>query len=218
MSARGPSGGKTADELVEALLDQDEYRAVLRYALDNGLHKDDTVLFMVGMLKVFAYVWDRLGELARILDLRVESFREETRLAEERLAETVGDHVKLLHKIMDDHVKLIGHSAGQINFAAGEMKVLHEQMTLVTLDAKRTLAALQAFKGAPNKASFTNLIDERMTAALVSRATIVDETFQERMLGVIYRGMDQFILRTRIHIIMIVALAAVVIYFVRRWR
>ena len=49
-----------------------------------------------------------------------------------------------------------------------------------------------------------------------SRASIVDETFQERMLGVIYRGMDQFILRTRIHTIMIVILAAIVIFLVRR--
>ena len=216
MTAPGTHGAKTADELVEALLDSDEYRAVLRYTRDHGLEKDDTVLFMVGMLKVFAYVWDRLGEMMRILNLRAASMQDESLLVEQRFADTAGEHIKVMHKVLNEHVKLIGHSAAQINFAAGEMKVLYEQMTLITRDAERTLAVYDAIKGETDTKSMTTLIDERLTAALTKRVSVVDEIFQERMLGAIYRGMDQFILRTRFHTVLIIAIAAIVIFLVRR--
>ena len=207
---------KTADELVEALLEQDEHRQVLRYARDHGLDKDDTVLFMIGMLKVFAYVWDRLKEMMRIVSQRVDAMHDDAQNAERQFVAATGEHVRLMHKVLNEHVKLTGHNVAQLNVAAGEMKVLTEQMTLVTQDAKRTLAALRALKEAPDKASFTALIDERMTTAIARRTSIVDQAFQEQMLAVIYRGMDQFILRTRIHTVLIVVLAGIVIYLVRR--
>ena len=207
---------RTADDLVEALVDKDEYRAVLQYARLHNLERDNAVLFMVAMLKVFAYVYDRLVAQADLMQLRISALMEESHSAEQRFATKVGEHVALLQRLMRDHVGTLGSQTAQMTIAVGEMKVLREQLEKVTQDAERTLAALEGLKDSSDVASLTKLIDQRLTAALSRRVAATDEVFRERMLDIIHQGMTYYIRRLRIQTFVIVAVATFVVFLARR--
>lgn len=148
MSAGG--GGerrKTSDELLRQLITDDEYLAVLEYSREEALEKDSTVFFLVALLKVFAFAFDRFLRIIEIGEAGSAGLLAATRQSSTRIDETLTSNRNLFEKVLSENVQLMGYYVGEMRSAMGEIRVVKDDLEKTAADAKATYQLYKRLTG-----------------------------------------------------------------------
>ena len=175
-AARG--SGKTAEELLGALLTDAEHIAILQYASEHDLKKDDVVYFMVGLLKVFAFVHDKI---LRAIDLAQEGqsdLEAAVIMADQNLTDSIERQVQVLRQSFTHMNGLMGTYAGQLAFTAGEIKSLNQELERLTKEARGTYGAFKRLSDDNTGASLSQLFQKQAAEALNHKSRYFDETIR----------------------------------------
>ncbi|WP_394653117.1 hypothetical protein [uncultured Sphingomonas sp.] len=138
---------KTSDELLRQLITEPEYLAVLEYSREEALEKDSTVFFLVSLLKVFAFAFDRFVRIVEIADAGCAGLLAATRQSSTRVDEALTRNRDLFEKVLTTNVELMGHYVGEMRSAMGEIRVVKDDLEKTAADARATYQLYKRLTG-----------------------------------------------------------------------
>ncbi len=205
MSASG-NGGKTAEELLAALLTDTEHIAILKYANQHDLTSDDVVYFMVALLKVFAFVHDRILKAIDAAQDGRAALEAAVILAEQNLTDSVEQQVTSLRCALIEINNTIGIHAGQFSFAAGEIKGLKEEMDRTLKEARGTYHAFKRLSDDGTGTTLSQLFQKKAHEVIERRLASFDVTVRELIRKTISHEARKLMIFSGIQFVVIVIL------------
>ncbi|AXJ96365.1 MULTISPECIES: hypothetical protein [unclassified Sphingomonas] len=138
---------KTSDALLRQLITDDEYLAVLEYSREEALERDSTVFFLVALLKVFAFAFDRFLRIIEIADAGSAALLAATRQSSTHVDQTLTRNRDLFEKVLTKNVELMGYYVGEMRSAMGEIRVVKEDLEKTASDARATYQLYKRLTG-----------------------------------------------------------------------
>ncbi|WP_419809044.1 hypothetical protein [Sphingomonas sp.] len=214
MTAGGTGGAeKTAEELLAQLLNEKERLAVLKYSRDKDMESDDAVYFLVALLKMFAHAYDQMLAVVAAGDRGRNDFEQSLRVAKAQIDSALARWKSLIGTVVQEATDQISFHTGEIRSAAGELKILREQMAVIVKDAREAFAAYERLGRGVKQPVLSKLFHDRMIQALDQRVPVYDQTFRALMLDTISLGMGRYFLIIQIELVAMAALLAAIFKF-----
>lgn len=215
MSVGDDGGGKTAEELLFALLTERERIMVLEYAIAHNLESDDAVFFMVALLKIFAHVNDRMLATVATAEQGRRDIEYATKVAVGRIDAVLTTKFAAVERVATDVTERMAFHTSEIRGATGEMKILREQLAGTVTDTREAFAAYEHLKGNVKVPTLSRLFHDRMLAALDKRVPVYDQVFRQQMLETISLGMGRYFVIVQAELIGLAMLAGLILYVLK---
>jgi len=176
----GDSAGrrKTAEELLRQLLTEPEHVALLDYAREHGLERDSAVLFLVAMLKVFAFVFDRQLRAIEIAEAGTDHLLAATQQAGNRLDTLlIGKHA-LFTEMMEQNLERMAYYTGEMRAAIGEVRITKDELEKINKEAVGTFRAYKRLADDGTGTALSQLFQKHALEALDRRVPFYDDTIR----------------------------------------
>ncbi len=174
----GAGRRKTAEELLRQLLTEPEHMAVLDYARDHGLERDSAVLFLVAMLKVFAFVFDRQLRAIEIAEAGTDGLLAATRQASTRLDALLAEKHTLFAEMMEQNLERMAYYTGEMRGAIGEVRITRDELEKVNKEAVGTFRAYKRLADDGTGTALSQLFQKHALEALDRRVPFYDDTIR----------------------------------------
>lgn len=159
-------GNSSAQELLERLLSDDELIAVLRYANDRKLDSDSEVYFLVSLLKVFAYAYDRMEHTVRVAEKGREDIEAAVYSCEQSICDTIADQMTMLNGVIANITRTMAFHANQFAGLTSEMKTLEKDLRGIIRDADGAFQLYDELKDRGSNSTLSRLFYDQVKAAL----------------------------------------------------
>ncbi len=174
----GAGRRKTAEELLRQLLTEPEHVALLDYAREHGLERDSAVLFLVAMLKVFAFVFDRQLRAIEIAEAGTDNLLAATQQAGNRLDTLlIGKH-ELFAEMMEQNLDRMSYYTGEMRAAMGEVRVTKDELEKINKEAVGTFRAYKRLADDGTGTALSQLFQKHALEALDRRVPFYDDTIR----------------------------------------
>lgn len=174
----GAGRRKTAEELLRQLLTEPEHMAVLEYARDHGLERDSAVLFLVAMLKVFAFVFDRQLRAIEIAEAGTDGLLAATQQAGTRLDALLTQKHALFAEMMEQNLERMAFYTGEMRAAIGEVRITKDELEKINKEAVGTFRAYKRLADDGTGTALSQLFQKHALEALDRRVPFYDDTIR----------------------------------------
>ncbi|CAM3296842.1 hypothetical protein SPAN111604_15010 [Sphingomonas antarctica] len=174
----GAGRRKTAEELLRQLLTEPEYMAVLEYTRDQGLERDSAVSFMVAMLKVFAFVFDRQLRAIEIAEAGTDGLLAATQQAGNRLDTLLTGKHELFAEMMEKNLERMAYYTSEMRAAIGEVRITKDELETINKEAVGTFRAYKRLTDDGTGTALSQLFQKHALEALDRRVPFYDDTIR----------------------------------------
>lgn len=189
MSAGDGTGRrKTAEELLRQLLTEAEHMAVLDYAREHALERDSAVFFLVAMLKMFAFAYDRMLDAIEIAEAGTDGLLAATRQAETRLDALLTQRHALIAEMMEQNLERMAYYTGEMRAAIGEVRVTKDELEKINKEAVGTFRAYKRLADDGTGTALSQLFQKHALEALDRRVPFYDDTIRLLIIETIKRA------------------------------
>ena len=182
---KGGSNRKTADELMAALFTDQEYASVLKYSRDNGLEEDSAVYFLVAMLKLFAFAYDRILTTISDAEEGCDHIAVMADGADRTMNAALKGHVTAIQSAIGSATGEVAIHAGTLYAAIGEIRAVKEELQKVSTEAAGTYRAYERLANDGSGTTLSQLFQKAALEALDRRVPFYDDTIRTLILNAI---------------------------------
>lgn len=178
-------GSKTAEELLAALLTGAEHVAVLQFAKDRGLDRDSEVFFMVALLKVFAFILERMldavaasaqgrADIEATINAGFAKFHEQLQL-----------DLNALYSTITQSTDTIGVALNRCHEAIGAVREFKDDLRTAIRDAEKAYEAYENLQSQTFGGSLSSVFQRQAERALDAQMPMFNAKLEELFLDMV---------------------------------
>lgn len=169
---------KTAEELLRQLLTEPEHLQVLEFSRANALESDNAVFFLVAMLKVFAFAYDRQLRAIEIAEASTDGLLAATQQASIRLDALLTQKHALFAEMMEQNLERMAYYTGEMRAALGEVRLTKDELEKINKEAVGTFRAYKRLADDGTGTALSQLFQKHALEALDRRVPFYDDTIR----------------------------------------
>lgn len=175
--APGAYPGPEALELLERILNEKEYIAVLKYCNAHHLESDSEVLFLVAMLKVFAHVFGDICHIIKVADAIRGQFEAICNTIEFNLHDALSDELGSVRTEIGRIDGLLATHATHFEVLSERLALLTEEIRSATRNAENVFSGYQSRGDKSKGSTLSEMIYNQARVDVDKRAARLESNF-----------------------------------------